>query len=94
MSITERLASILWRDAAKAELAAEALRITAGDLGQLGIVDAVVPEPEGGAHLDHEATAPILDSVLVSEIDELAALSPPDLTQALPGNFPSHGTIS
>jgi acetyl-CoA carboxylase carboxyl transferase subunit alpha len=75
----EGCASILWRDAAKAELASQALRITASDLSELGIVDAVVPEPEGGAHLDHEAAARFLDSALVRSIDALASLSPPDL---------------
>jgi acetyl-CoA carboxylase carboxyl transferase subunit alpha len=51
----EGCASILWRDAAKAELAAESLKITAKDLSDMGIVDEIVPEPEGGAHSDHEA---------------------------------------
>ncbi|HEX9844290.1 MAG TPA: acetyl-CoA carboxylase carboxyltransferase subunit alpha, partial [bacterium] len=60
----EGCASILWRDAAKAETAAQALRITAGDLSELGIVDEVVAEPEGGAHFDHEGTARLLDPVL------------------------------
>ena len=46
----EGCASILWRDSAKAELAAEALRITASDLSDMGIIDTVVAEPEGGAH--------------------------------------------
>src|SRR5579871_6322536 len=50
----EGCASILWRDASKAEVAAEALHITAPNLTELGIIDEVVPEPEGGAHLDHE----------------------------------------
>ena len=49
----EGCASILWHDAAKAEQAAEALRITAKDLSEFGIVDEIVPEPEGGAHTDH-----------------------------------------
>ena len=53
----EGCASILWRDAGKAEMAAEALHITAQDLSEFGIIDEIVPEPEGGAHLDHEAAA-------------------------------------
>ena len=48
----EGCASILWRDAAKAELAAEALKITARELVDMDLVDGVVPEPEGGAHTD------------------------------------------
>src|SRR5205085_6427630 len=53
----EGCASILWRDSSKAEQAAQALCITATDLSRMGIIDAVVAEPEGGAHLDHEAAA-------------------------------------
>jgi acetyl-CoA carboxylase carboxyl transferase subunit alpha len=60
----EGCASIIWRDAAKAETAAVAMKITATDLKDLGIVDEIVPEPEGGAHTDHEATARLLDEVL------------------------------
>jgi len=75
----EGCASILWRDAGKAETAAQALRITACDLSELGIVDEVVPEPEGGAHLDHEATARLLDPVLVRSLDDLTSLTIPEL---------------
>jgi acetyl-CoA carboxylase carboxyl transferase subunit alpha len=60
----EGCASIMWRDASKKELAAEAMRITATDLTELGIVDDVIPEPEGGAHTDHEAAANLLDAGL------------------------------
>jgi acetyl-CoA carboxylase carboxyl transferase subunit alpha len=60
----EGCASIIWRDSAKAETAAAAMKITAKDLKELGIVDEIVPEPEGGAHTDHEAAARFLDDVL------------------------------
>ena len=50
----EGCASILWRSAEHAEQAAEALRLTSGDLRELGVVDAIVPEPVGGAHRDPE----------------------------------------
>src|SRR5246127_2340423 len=60
----EGCAAIMWRDATKAETAAVALKITATDLKELGIVDEIVPEPEGGAHTDYEATARLLDIVL------------------------------
>src|SRR5579864_1629374 len=53
----EGCASILWRDAGKAEVAAEALKITARDLNELGIIDEIIPEPVGGAHTDHEGAA-------------------------------------
>jgi len=63
----------MWRDASKKDLAAEAMRITASDLSELGCIDGVVPEPEGGAHTDHEAAAAMLDQVLQSQYKELRA---------------------
>jgi len=77
----EGCASIMWRDAAKAELAANALRITAGDLRELGLVDEIVPEPEGGAHLDHEAVAQLLDPVLERSLTELLRLPTSELLE-------------
>jgi acetyl-CoA carboxylase carboxyl transferase subunit alpha len=70
----EGCASIMWRDATKKELAAQALRITAPDLIQLGCVDATVPEPEGGAHRDQEAAAALLDASLQKHLAELKRL--------------------
>lgn len=67
----EGCASIMWRDATKKELAAEALRITANDLMELGCVDAIVPEPLGGAHTDHDATAKLLDNALQSHFAQV-----------------------
>lgn len=67
----EGCASIMWRDAARKELAAQALRITAADLRELGCVDEVVTEPEGGAHRDHDAAATLLDAALQSAYREL-----------------------
>lgn len=75
----EGCASILWRDPAKAETAAEALHITANDLLEIGIVDAIVPEPEGGAHLDHDAAARSLDPILLRALDDLSSRPVPDL---------------
>jgi acetyl-CoA carboxylase carboxyl transferase subunit alpha len=68
----EGCASILWRDAAKAEIAAEALKITARDLKEFGLIDEIVPEPEGGAHLDHEASARLLGRVLNVAVHDLS----------------------
>jgi acetyl-CoA carboxylase carboxyl transferase subunit alpha len=75
----EGCASILWRDAGKAELAAAALKITAQELMELGLVDRIVREPDGGAHLDHEAAAALLAPVLEGSLAELSALSTADL---------------
>jgi acetyl-CoA carboxylase carboxyl transferase subunit alpha len=71
----EGCAAIMWRDAAKAETAAAALKITAKDLKGLGIVDEIVPEPEGGAHVEPEATARIIDEVLDRQLVVLAQQS-------------------
>jgi acetyl-CoA carboxylase carboxyl transferase subunit alpha len=70
----EGCASILYRDAAKAPEAAEALKITAPDLKKLGLVDDVVPEPLGGAHRDHDAAAALLKGILVRNLRELRGL--------------------
>ncbi len=69
----EGCASIMWRDASKAEIAAEALKITAQDLQRLGMIDEIVPEPDGGAHLNHEEAARLLAPSLRGALDELKA---------------------
>jgi acetyl-CoA carboxylase carboxyl transferase subunit alpha len=75
----EGCASIMWRDASKAETAAEALKITARDLLELKLVDEIVPEPEGGAHFDPESAARLLEPYLVRALDELSLLDPEEL---------------
>jgi len=71
----EGCASIMWRDATKAEAAAEALKITAQDLLDLKLVDEIVPEPEGGAHTDHHAAAKLLEPFLTRSLQALSTLS-------------------
>jgi acetyl-CoA carboxylase carboxyl transferase subunit alpha len=75
----EGCAAIMWRDASKKELAAEAMRITATDLSELGCIDGIVPEPEGGAHRDHEAAANLLDASLQKHYAELKKTPPAEL---------------
>jgi acetyl-CoA carboxylase carboxyl transferase subunit alpha len=75
----EGCAAIMWRDATKKELAAEAMRITATDLSELGCIDDIVPEPEGGAHRDQEAAANLLDVSLQKHLSELKKLPTADL---------------
>jgi len=60
----EGCASIMWRDATKKETAAQALRITAPDMKEFGVIDEIIPEPDGGAHLDHEAAAALVGETL------------------------------
>src|SRR6204780_1777486 len=75
----EGCAAIMWRDSTKKELAAEAMRITATDLSELGCIDDIVPEPEGGAHRDYEAAANLLDVSLQKHFSELKKIPPADL---------------
>src|ERR1700677_4534838 len=75
----EGCAAIMWRDSTKKELAAEAMRITAPDLQELGCIEDIVPEPEGGAHRDHEAAANLLDVVLQKHLAELKKVPAADL---------------
>ncbi len=89
----EGCASILWRDASKAEVAAQALQITATDLSEMGIVDNVVPEPEGGAHTDHEATARLLEPVLVRAFDDLRGLPVTELLERRYNKFRRMGQL-
>jgi len=83
----EGCAAIMWRDAGKKALAADALRITAKDLSELGCIDGVVPEPEGGAHRDHEAAGALLDEVLRKHLSELKTLPIKDLIGARYSKF-------
>ena len=75
----EACASILWRDAAKASTAAEALKITARDLSKLGIVDRVLGEPAGGNHWAPLQAAETLKTALCEELAQLAALPQQEL---------------
>ncbi|HSM77805.1 MAG TPA: carboxyl transferase domain-containing protein, partial [Bryobacteraceae bacterium] len=78
----EGCASIMWRDASKKEIAAQALRITAPDLKEMKIIDEIVPEPDGGAHLDHDAAAALLDEVLLRHYNVLKTLPARQLVDA------------
>ncbi len=87
----EGCAAIMWRDATKAETAAVALKITANDLKELGIVDEIVREPEGGAHTDYEAAARFLDEVLDRQLVALTNQSTKDLLDARYEKFRNMG---
>ena len=71
----EGCASIMWRDASKKEVAAQALRITAPDLKEMKIIDEIIPEPDGGAHNDHDAAATLVDQVLQRHFNHLKSQS-------------------
>jgi acetyl-CoA carboxylase carboxyl transferase subunit alpha len=70
----EGCAAILWRDAKRKVEAAEALKLAAGDLLALGLVDEIVKEPPGGAHSDPEATMALVDAALERHLTEIEAL--------------------
>lgn len=74
----EGCASILWRDQAYAEEAARALRLTAPDLLEFGLIDRIVPEPEGGAHLNPEEAGSLLDACLADALGSVRDLSSED----------------
>ncbi len=75
----EGCASILWKDAEKMREAAEALRLTAQDLKQLGVADRIIPEPLGGAHRDWAATLDAVSAEIDSMLSELKKQSPEEL---------------
>jgi acetyl-CoA carboxylase carboxyl transferase subunit alpha len=77
----EACSAILWKDRRHAAEAAEALKLTAQDLMALGVVDEVVPEPEGGAHRDHDLAAANLGSALRRNLERLKALPIDELMQ-------------
>ena len=80
----EGCAAILWKDGKSPEMrekAATALRITAGDLVELRVIDEIVPEPVGGAHSNHDVTAANLKEVLIRNLEELRRLKPDKLVR-------------
>lgn len=70
----EGCAAIRWNDSSKKELAAQAMRTTATDLRELGCIDDTVPEPEGGAHTDHDGAAALLSTSLEKHLNDLKNL--------------------
>ena len=72
----EGCASILFRDASKAEQAAEALKVTPNDMIEMGICDKIIAEPNGGAHRDRESASKNLKLVILEALDELGSIKP------------------
>jgi acetyl-CoA carboxylase carboxyl transferase subunit alpha len=77
----EGCAAILWKDASFADKAADAMRLTAPDLKELGLVDRIIPEPPGGAHTDYVQMAAILSDALWDDLQVLRKLSGPELVE-------------
>ena len=89
----EGCASILWRNAIKAPLAAEALKITAENLREFGVVDQVIPEPPGGAHHDPVKMAAVLKDAVLKHLRELSLLSPEQLIEQRYNKFRKIGVF-
>jgi len=89
----EGCAAILWRDAGRAEEAATAMKITAPDLKALGLVDEIVPEPPGGAHVSHEPLFKSVDRVLSAQLEELTKMKPEALLEARYRKFRGMGRL-
>ena len=87
----ESCAAIVWRDSGKAELAANALKLTADDLTKLGLVDEIVPEPAGGAHADCAAAARNLAAALAQNLNGLQGLSAEQLVEDRYAKFRAMG---
>ncbi len=87
----EGCAAILWKDRAAAAKAAEALKITAKDLLELGLADEVVPEPLGGAHNDLPTTAATLKRHLLHNLEQLQKFGPDERLQLRYKKFRAHG---
>ena len=75
----EGCASILWRDASKANEAAKALKLTAKDMKKLNIIDEIIQEPLGGAHRDYEKSLTLLGDSIELQLNELLKLDPQEL---------------
>ena len=89
----EGCASILWRDAAKAPEAAEALKITAPDLLKFGIIDGEIKEPVGGAHHDYQRMCDEMKTVIKDALSELSLLSKDELKNYIYNKFRKMGAF-
>ncbi len=89
----EGCASILWRDAAQAPVAAEAMRITAQDLKKLGLIDEIVHEPLGGAHRDPAAALTALGDAIAQQLAPLKGLTPETLKARRRDKFLAMGKL-
>ncbi len=87
----EGCAAILWKDSARKREAAEAMKITAGDLKALGVIDEIIPEPVGGAHSDPPAAAQALAEAVARAFDELAPVAIDELLERRYRKFRSMG---
>ena len=89
----EACASIVWRDSTKADLAAEAMKLNADSVLDLGLIDEVIPEPLGGAHRSFDQASSNLSKVLIKNLDELTSMSIDSLLDRRYKRLMSYGSI-
>jgi acetyl-CoA carboxylase carboxyl transferase subunit alpha len=89
----EACASIVWRDSTKADLAAEAMKLNAESVQDLGLIDEVIPEPLGGAHRSFDQASSNLSKVLIKNLDELTNMSIDSLLDRRYKRLMSYGSI-
>ncbi len=89
----EACASIVWRDSTKADLAAEAMKLNAESVQDLGLIDEVIPEPLGGAHRSFDQASSNLSKVLIKNLDELTNMSINSLLDRRYKRLMSYGSI-
>lgn len=90
----EGCASILWKSADKASTAAEVMGMTAPRLKELGLIDVIIKEPLGGAHVDYNATAANIKATLLQQLEEVSHLATQDLTERRYKRILSHGQFT
>ncbi|MBP1622001.1 MAG: accA [Acidobacteria bacterium] len=90
----EGCSAILWKDQEHVEVAATALKIMATDLKELGVIDDIIAEPAGGAHLDHDAAADLLDKQLRPCLESMMGMSPSELRRQRYEKFRQLGSFS
>jgi acetyl-CoA carboxylase carboxyl transferase subunit alpha len=90
----EGCAAILWRDAGEAKKAAAAFKPDAVHCLELGVIDGIVPEPEGGAHMNHDEAARLLGESLQEALEDLESVSPEDLKRRRRARFRSLGVYA
>jgi acetyl-CoA carboxylase carboxyl transferase subunit alpha len=89
----EACASIVWRDSTKADLAAEAMKLNAQSILELGLIDEVIPEPLGGAHRSFDQTSSNLSKVLIKSLDQLTKVPINSLLEKRYERLMSYGSI-
>ena len=90
----EGCASILWKNSERMKEAADALKLTAQNLKEIGVVDYIVPEPLGGAHRDKQKIISDVEQIIFKEIDKFKTMSPKQIKKSRTDKFIGMGSVS